>query len=121
MPDAHKSFADVTLELVSSRGQTETDRTGTLTVLLHEIDQAEVGSIAVTAARHNIETSGIAIRKKLQDLDNNSNYLDALGAIVTQLETLVQGVDQAAKVSRRRILGTGSTTLMNGTSCIHMP
>ena len=122
MLDAHL-FADVTLKLVSSRGQTETDRTGTLTVLLHEIDQAEVGSTAVTAARHNIETSGIAIRKKLQDLDNNSNYLDAFRAIVTQLDTLVQGVDQAAKVSlsRRKMLGTGSITLMNGTSCTHMP
>ena len=121
MPDAHKLFADVTLEFVSSRSQTETDRKGTLTVLLHEIDQAEVGSTAVTAARHNIETRGIAISKKLQDLDNYPNYLDAFRSIVAQLDTLVQGVDQAAKVSRRRMLGTRSTTLMNGTSCTHMP
>ena len=121
MLDAHNLFADVTLELISPRCQTKTDRTGTLTVLLHEIDQAEVGSTAVMAARNNIETSGIAIKKKFQDIDNNSNYLGALGTIVTQLDTLVQGVDQAAKVSQKRMLGTGSTILMNGNSCTHMP
>ena len=44
-----------------SQGQTENGKTATLTVLLHKIDQAEVESTVVNAARNNIETSGIAI------------------------------------------------------------
>ena len=61
MFDTHKLFADVTLEMISPRGQTENGKTATLTVLLHKIDQAEVESTVVNAARNNIETSGIAI------------------------------------------------------------
>lgn len=114
---AHKLFTDVTLELISPRGQTDTtSRTRTLTVLLHEIDQAEVGSTALMAARSNIKTSGVG--KKLQDVDD---YLGALETVVTQLDNLVQVVDQMAKVSRRRMLRTKSTTLMNGTRFTHMP
>jgi hypothetical protein len=95
--------ADVTLELGSLPGRTDTHGKGTITVLLNALLPMEASKSAVTCARRDIESRGIV---NFGDTDDAKryDYLGALGTVVAKLDALSQIVSQVTSVSIRKMV-----------------
>lgn len=85
------------LRLGALENQTDTRERGTISVLLSALCPVEAGKSAVTNSRQNIKSSGIANYIESVDV-KSSDYLSALGAVVSKLDALVKIIDQTALV-----------------------
>jgi hypothetical protein len=110
--NSHRLYADATLQLKSTDGKMDETSRGLITVQLRTVTLKQTAADAVTDARDHIERSGIADSaaaasdsKPFQAMDaavgfdpQNSDFLRALGNVLSKLDVFIGIIDKASQV-----------------------